>query len=144
MSTVIDPTIVAVVLFILSLIYFLFNLLNGTNSRHRLAFRTNSPPYRLDRQGIELADQPGVYRSALTASDQKPITYRAFEEVNTLYDAFLRGLTVSRNARCLGYRPAEKQPYHFLSYADVLSNATDFASALIGRLEQPHGKCIEN
>ncbi|VDK18076.1 unnamed protein product [Anisakis simplex] len=43
------------------------------------------------------------------------------------------------NARCLGYRPALKKPYQYLTYKEVLEKARDFGSALINKLHLKPG-----
>uniref|UniRef100_A0A914W3R7 Uncharacterized protein n=1 Tax=Plectus sambesii TaxID=2011161 RepID=A0A914W3R7_9BILA len=85
-----------------------------------------------DRQAIEMEDEPGVYRSGLLVDQKEPMS-KFYEEVDTLYTAFLRGLEVSSNGDCLGYRPGAKQNYHFISYTDVFRAARDFGSALTGQ-----------
>uniref|UniRef100_A0A9J2P5Q8 Long-chain-fatty-acid--CoA ligase n=1 Tax=Ascaris lumbricoides TaxID=6252 RepID=A0A9J2P5Q8_ASCLU len=54
--------------------------------------------------------------------------------VVTLYDLFMKGLNLNPHGQCLGYRPAPKQPYRFLTYTEVFQHARDFGSALITKV----------
>lgn len=43
-------------------------------------------------------------------------------------------LQLNPHGQCLGYRPAPKQPYRFLTYTEVFQHARDFGSALITKV----------
>lgn len=43
-------------------------------------------------------------------------------------------LQLNPHGQCLGYRPAPKQPYRFLTYTEVFQHARDFGCALITKV----------
>ena len=47
------------------------------------------------------------------------LRHLAFDECATLYEIFLRGRRVSDDGPCLGWRPANGEPYSWLSYSQV-------------------------
>ncbi|VDM48517.1 unnamed protein product [Toxocara canis] len=85
------------------------------------------------KRAIEQKDAPGVYRSGILLDTNQPVG-RFDPEVGTLYDVFMKGLRLNPHGRCLGYRPAPKQPYRFLTYTEVFEQARDYGSALIARI----------
>lgn len=55
------------------------------------------------------------------------------KETRTLYDVFIRGMKVSDNGPCLGYRPAPGKFYEWITYRDVLDRSLSFGSGLIAK-----------
>ncbi|NXA36308.1 ACSL5 ligase, partial [Eudromia elegans] len=84
------------------------------------------PPVDLNKQSIGI--EGGARRSALLA-DNNLLSYY-FEDAKTMYEVFLRGLHVSRNGSCLGYRKPN-QPYQWLTYKQVLDRAKYLGSGLL-------------
>ncbi|NWR34950.1 ACSL5 ligase, partial [Tachuris rubrigastra] len=72
------------------------------------------PPVDLNKQSVGI--EGGARRSALL-TDNNLLSYY-FEDGKTLYEVFKRGLYVSGNGNCLGYRKP-KQPYQWLTYKQV-------------------------
>uniref|UniRef100_A0A0B7BI38 Long-chain-fatty-acid--CoA ligase n=1 Tax=Arion vulgaris TaxID=1028688 RepID=A0A0B7BI38_9EUPU len=54
-----------------------------------------------------------------------------YEGVETLHDGFQRGVGISGDLPCLGWKPAADKPYQWLSYNDVNTRATHFGAGLI-------------
>ncbi|XP_041116561.1 long-chain-fatty-acid--CoA ligase 5-like [Polyodon spathula] len=86
------------------------------------------PPVDLNKQTVGTKD--GARRSALLRDDTLMSYY--YDDARTLYDGFQRGLQVSGDGPCLGYRKPN-QPYQWLSYKQVSDRAEYLGSALIHR-----------
>uniref|UniRef100_A0A8C0YE28 long-chain-fatty-acid--CoA ligase n=1 Tax=Cyprinus carpio carpio TaxID=630221 RepID=A0A8C0YE28_CYPCA len=69
------------------------------------------PPTDLNRQTVGVA---GGARKTALLKDDNLISY-LYEDAKTLYEVFQRGLRVSGNGPCLGYRK-KGQPYQWLKY----------------------------
>ncbi|KAJ8386585.1 hypothetical protein AAFF_G00169110 [Aldrovandia affinis] len=86
------------------------------------------PPIDLNRQTVGI--QGGARRSALMKDDTLISYY--YEDARTLYEVFQRGLHVSGNGPCLGYRKLG-QPYQWLKYKQVSDRAQHLGSGLLHR-----------
>ncbi|NWJ04869.1 ACSL5 ligase, partial [Crypturellus undulatus] len=84
------------------------------------------PPVDLNKQSIGI--EGGARRGAILA-DNNLLSYY-YEDAKTLYEVFRRGLHVSRNGSCLGYRKPN-QPYQWLTYKQVLDRAQYLGSGLL-------------
>ncbi|NXF46779.1 ACSL5 ligase, partial [Oceanites oceanicus] len=84
------------------------------------------PPVDLNKQSIGI--EGGARRSALL-TDNNLLSYY-FEDGKTLYEVFQRGLHISGNGTCLGYRKPN-QPYQWLTYKQVLDRAQYLGSGLL-------------
>uniref|UniRef100_A0A8C1Z969 Long-chain-fatty-acid--CoA ligase n=1 Tax=Cyprinus carpio TaxID=7962 RepID=A0A8C1Z969_CYPCA len=89
------------------------------------------PPTDLNQQTVGIG---GARRTALLKDDNL-ISY-LYEDAQTLYDVFQRGLRVSGNGPCLGYRK-KGQPYQWLRYKQVSDRAVFLGSGLIHRGQKP-------
>jgi len=58
------------------------------------------------------------------------LRHLAFDECATLWEIFQRGRRVSNNGRCLGWRPANGEPYSWLSYSEVEEMAWNLGAGL--------------
>ncbi|KFP80666.1 PREDICTED: long-chain-fatty-acid--CoA ligase 5 [Acanthisitta chloris] len=90
------------------------------------------PPVDLNKQSVGV--EGGARRGALL-TDNNLLSYY-FEDAKTLYEVFQRGLHVSGNGDCLGYRKP-KQPYQWLTYKQVLDRAQYLGSGLLQKGCQP-------
>ncbi|NXG71485.1 ACSL5 ligase, partial [Baryphthengus martii] len=93
------------------------------------------PPVDLNKQSIGI--EGGARRGALL-TDNNLLSYY-FEDGKTLYEVFQRGLHVSGNGSCLGYRKP-KQPYQWLTYKQVLDRAQYLGSGLLQKGCKPSPK----
>ncbi|XP_050754656.1 long-chain-fatty-acid--CoA ligase 5 isoform X1 [Gymnogyps californianus] len=84
------------------------------------------PPVDLNKQSIGI--EGGARRGALL-TDNNLLSYY-FEDGKTLYEVLHRGLHVSGNGSCLGYRKPN-QPYQWLTYKQVLDRAQYLGSGLL-------------
>ncbi|NXK94162.1 ACSL5 ligase, partial [Formicarius rufipectus] len=84
------------------------------------------PPVDLNKQSIGI--EGGARRSALL-TDNNLISYY-FEDAKTLYEVLQRGLYVSGNGNCLGYRKPN-QPYQWLTYKQVIDRVQHLGSGLL-------------
>uniref|UniRef100_A0A2K6G9I4 Long-chain-fatty-acid--CoA ligase n=1 Tax=Propithecus coquereli TaxID=379532 RepID=A0A2K6G9I4_PROCO len=86
------------------------------------------PPCNLLMQSEELEDGDGARRSVITSSPQLLTHY--YDDARTMYQVFRRGLSISGNGPCLGFRKP-KQPYQWLSYQEVADRAEFLGSGLL-------------
>ncbi|MBN3297188.1 ACSL5 ligase, partial [Amia calva] len=91
-----------------------------------------NPPVDLNRQTVGIQD--GARRSALLKDDTLMSYY--YDDARTLYEVFQRGLHVSGNGPCLGYRKP-RQPYQWLKYKQVSDRAEHLGSGLLQRGLKP-------
>uniref|UniRef100_A0AAZ3RLX5 long-chain-fatty-acid--CoA ligase n=1 Tax=Oncorhynchus tshawytscha TaxID=74940 RepID=A0AAZ3RLX5_ONCTS len=89
-------------------------------------------PADLNCQTVGVKD--GARKSALQEDDNL-MTY-FHDDARTLYEVFQRGLQVSGNGPCLGYRKPG-QPYQWLKYKQVSNRAEHLGSGLIHRGLKP-------
>ncbi|XP_035259133.1 long-chain-fatty-acid--CoA ligase 5 [Anguilla anguilla] len=85
-------------------------------------------PVDLNRQTMGI--QGGARKSALM-KDNNLMSYY-YDDARTLYEVFQRGLHVSGNGPCLGYRKPG-QPYQWLKYKQVSDRAQHLGSGLLHR-----------
>ncbi|NWZ35427.1 ACSL5 ligase, partial [Brachypodius atriceps] len=90
------------------------------------------PPVDLNKQSIGI--EGGARRGALL-TDNNLLSYY-FEDAKTLYEVFQRGVSISGNGDCLGYRKP-KQPYQWLSYKQVSDRTKYLGSGLLQKGCQP-------
>ncbi|NXH55944.1 ACSL5 ligase, partial [Rhabdornis inornatus] len=84
------------------------------------------PPVDLNKQSIGI--EGGARRGALLP-DNNLLSYY-FEDAKTLYEVFQRGVSISGNSDCLGYRKP-KQPYQWLTYKQVSDRTKYLGSGLL-------------
>uniref|UniRef100_A0A8C3Y7D2 Long-chain-fatty-acid--CoA ligase n=1 Tax=Catharus ustulatus TaxID=91951 RepID=A0A8C3Y7D2_CATUS len=92
------------------------------------------PPCDLAMQSVEVEGSEHARRSSLLKSDELLMYY--YDDVRTVYDVFQRGLQVSNNGPCLGFRKPN-QPYEWISYKEVADKAECVGSALLHRGFKP-------
>lgn len=109
--------------------YILYWISSWTKKRTR--YCNNS--LDINNQAIELKDEKGAFKSALLPELDAPLE-RALPELTTVYELFMRGLEVSNNGNCIGYRTGKKTPYQFMRYTDVYRHSRYFGSALVRKL----------
>ncbi|NXY63984.1 ACSL5 ligase, partial [Callaeas wilsoni] len=90
------------------------------------------PPVDLNKQSIGI--EGGARRGALL-TDNNLLSYY-FEDAKTLYEVFQRGVHISGNGDCLGYRKP-KQPYQWLTYKQVSDRIQYLGSGLLQKGCQP-------
>lgn len=78
----------------------------------------------------------GARKSALL-EDNNNLLSCYYEDGKTLYEVFQRGLKVSGNGPCLGYRKLGR-PYQWLKYKQVSDRAENFGSGLLQRGLKPN------
>ncbi|XP_004763901.2 long-chain-fatty-acid--CoA ligase 5 isoform X1 [Mustela putorius furo] len=77
----------------------------------------------------------GGARKAASQKSNEPLSYY-YSDVKTMYEVFQRGLAVSDNGPCLGYRKPN-QPYRWLSYKQVSDRAEYLGSCLLHKGHKP-------
>ncbi|XP_027021023.1 long-chain-fatty-acid--CoA ligase 1b [Tachysurus fulvidraco] len=95
------------------------------------------PPCDLHMQSVEVPGGEFARRSVLVDADNLLSFY--YDDATTMYEVFTRGLRVSNNGPCLGFRQP-KHPYEWLSYSEVAERAERLGSAL---LHKGHSKTKE-
>ncbi|XP_005416430.1 long-chain-fatty-acid--CoA ligase 5 isoform X1 [Geospiza fortis] len=90
------------------------------------------PPVDLNKQSIGIE---GGARRVTLLTDNKLLSYY-FEDAKTLYEVFQRGVSISGNGDCLGYRKP-KQPYQWLTYKQVSDRTKYLGSGLLQKGCQP-------
>ncbi|XP_028810231.1 long-chain-fatty-acid--CoA ligase 5 [Denticeps clupeoides] len=91
------------------------------------------PPTDLQQQSQGIRD--GARGSTLFKDGILMAYY--YEDAKTLYEAFQRGLRVSGNGPCLGYRK-QGRPYQWLKYKQVSDRAEHLGSGLLTKGLKPH------
>ncbi|XP_029072346.1 long-chain-fatty-acid--CoA ligase 6 isoform X4 [Monodon monoceros] len=86
------------------------------------------PPCNLLLQSEEVEDSGGARRSVIGDGPQLLTHY--YDDARTMYEVFRRGLSVSGNGPCLGFRNPKK-PYQWLSYQEVADRAEFLGSGLL-------------
>ncbi|NWZ03458.1 ACSL5 ligase, partial [Loxia curvirostra] len=90
------------------------------------------PPVDLNKQSIGIE---GGARRVTLLTDNNLLSYY-FEDAKTLYEVFQRGVSISGNGDCLGYRKP-KQPYQWLTYKQVSDRTKYLGSGLLQKGCQP-------
>ncbi|KAF6081679.1 hypothetical protein HJG60_008716 [Phyllostomus discolor] len=75
-----------------------------------------------------MSDSGGARRSVIGDGPQLFTHY--YDDARTMYQVFRRGLSISGNGPCLGFRKP-KQPYQWLSYQEVADRAEFLGSGLL-------------
>ncbi|XP_017294320.1 long-chain-fatty-acid--CoA ligase 5 [Kryptolebias marmoratus] len=91
-------------------------------------------PADLNRQTLGVKD--GARKTALL-EDNNNLTSFYHNDAKTLYEVFQRGLKVSGNGPCLGYRK-QGRPYQWLKYKQVSDRAEHLGSGLLHRGLKPN------
>uniref|UniRef100_A0A3Q1G4B8 Long-chain-fatty-acid--CoA ligase n=1 Tax=Acanthochromis polyacanthus TaxID=80966 RepID=A0A3Q1G4B8_9TELE len=86
------------------------------------------PPCDLGMQSVEIPGGERARRSVLNDSDEHMTYY--YDDAQTIYEVFQRGLRVSNNGPCLGSRKPN-QPYEWQTYQEVSDRAENLGSALL-------------
>lgn len=97
----------------------------------------NRPPSVLpivDLNNQSVGIEGGARKNAREKSND--LLYYYFSDAKTMYEAFQRGLAVSDNGPCLGYRKPN-QPYRWLSYRQVSDRAEYLGSCLLHKGYKP-------
>uniref|UniRef100_A0A7N6BGX5 Long-chain-fatty-acid--CoA ligase n=1 Tax=Anabas testudineus TaxID=64144 RepID=A0A7N6BGX5_ANATE len=92
--------------------------------------RPMRPPCDLQAQSVAVRGDPSCRRSALLKDDLLQDFY--YENTRTAYDMFQRGLKISGNGPCLGFRKPG-QPYQWISYTEVAQQAQELGSGLLAK-----------
>ncbi|XP_032429872.1 long-chain-fatty-acid--CoA ligase 5 [Xiphophorus hellerii] len=90
----------------------------------------------LNRQTLGVKD--GARKTALLEDNNNLMSYR-YNDAKTLYEVFQRGLRVSGNGPCLGYRKPGK-PYQWLKYKQVSDRAQYLGSGLLHKGLKPNSE----
>ncbi|GAB1302547.1 Long-chain-fatty-acid--CoA ligase 5 [Apodemus speciosus] len=90
------------------------------------------PLIDLDNQSVGI--EGGARRGAFQKNNDLMLYY--FSDAKTLYENFQRGLAVSDNGPCLGYRKPN-QPYKWISYKQVSDRAEYLGSCLLHKGYKP-------
>ncbi|XP_028312341.1 long-chain-fatty-acid--CoA ligase 1 isoform X1 [Gouania willdenowi] len=92
--------------------------------------RPMPPPCDLQSQSVAVGGNPSCRRSALLKDDKLLDFY--FDDIRTGYDMFLRGLQITGDGPCLGFRKPG-QPYEWISYTEVAQQAVALGSGLLAK-----------
>ncbi|XP_008334994.1 long-chain-fatty-acid--CoA ligase 1 [Cynoglossus semilaevis] len=93
------------------------------------------PPCDLGAQSVAVNGDPSCRRSALLKDDLLLDFY--YDDTRTVYDMFQRGLRISGDSPCLGFRKPD-QPYQWISYTEVAEWAQGLGSGLLAKGCQPN------
>ncbi|KAL0984444.1 hypothetical protein UPYG_G00141630, partial [Umbra pygmaea] len=115
-----------------SAIVFLFAVMGAALAY--LNSRPKPPILHADLNCQTVGVKDGARKSTLQEDDNLVSYY--YEDARTLYEVFQRGLQVSGNGPCLGYRKQGK-PYQWLKYKQVSDRAKHLGSGLIHRGLKP-------
>ncbi|KAK1154068.1 long-chain-fatty-acid--CoA ligase 1 [Acipenser oxyrinchus oxyrinchus] len=87
-------------------------------------------PCDLEHQSVPVQGDPSCRRSALLKDETLLDFY--YKDTKTAYEMFQRGLRISGEGPCLGFRKP-KGPYKWISYKEVSDQAEFFGSGLLHR-----------
>ncbi|XP_043925118.1 long-chain-fatty-acid--CoA ligase 6 isoform X2 [Protopterus annectens] len=90
--------------------------------------RPIKPPCDLTKQSEVVEGMDGAHRSML--GDGPKLLTHYYDDARTMYEVFQRGLHITGDGPCLGFRKA-KQPYQWLSYKEVTKRAEYLGSGLL-------------
>ncbi|MEQ2247723.1 Long-chain-fatty-acid--CoA ligase 5 [Ilyodon furcidens] len=93
-------------------------------------------PADLNRQSLGVKD--GARKTALMEDNNNLMSY-LYNDAKTLYEVFQRGLRVSGNGQCLGYRKPGR-PYQWLKYKQVSDRAQHLGSGLLHKGLKPNSE----
>ncbi|XP_062905467.1 long-chain-fatty-acid--CoA ligase 1-like isoform X2 [Mobula hypostoma] len=93
--------------------------------------KAHLPPCNLSMQSVEIETGERARRSTLLKEGDDLISCY-YQDVRTLYDVLKRGLIVSSNGPCLGFRKPN-QPYQWISYREVIDRAEFVGSGIFLR-----------
>ncbi|XP_078071192.1 long-chain-fatty-acid--CoA ligase 1-like isoform X2 [Mustelus asterias] len=96
--------------------------------------KAQKPPCDLSMQSIQVEGEGRARKSVLLKGDELLTFY--YLDVKTLYDVLKRGLVVSDNGPCLGFRNPD-QPYQWITYREVINRAEFVGSGLLARGYKP-------
>uniref|UniRef100_A0A8D0A574 Long-chain-fatty-acid--CoA ligase n=1 Tax=Sander lucioperca TaxID=283035 RepID=A0A8D0A574_SANLU len=91
-------------------------------------------PIDLKRQTLGIKD--GARKTALLEDNNNLMSY-CYDDAKTIYEVFQRGLKVSGNGPCLGYRKSGR-PYQWLKYKQVSDRAEHLGSGLLHKGLKPN------
>ncbi|XP_054454365.1 long-chain-fatty-acid--CoA ligase 5 isoform X1 [Anoplopoma fimbria] len=91
-------------------------------------------PIDLNSQSLGIKD--GARKTALLEDDNNLMSFY-HDDATTIYEAFQRGLRVSGNGPCLGYRKTGR-PYQWLMYKQVSDRAEHLGSGLLHKGLKPN------
>ncbi|XP_064624929.1 long-chain-fatty-acid--CoA ligase 5-like isoform X2 [Lineus longissimus] len=85
-------------------------------------------PIVVDREKQSVEIEPGVRACPLTKEE---ILNYYYEDAQTLYESFQRGIKASSNGPCLGTRAPDGGPYKWSSYQEIADRVHAFGSGLL-------------
>ncbi|XP_033123099.1 long-chain-fatty-acid--CoA ligase 6-like [Anneissia japonica] len=88
------------------------------------------------QQSVVLPGDEGVHINPMIKGPEDLMTHY-YEDVRTLYDAFQRGIRISGDGQCLGWRESGK-PYTFMKYSEVFERSKNFGAGLIANGCEPN------
>lgn len=91
-------------------------------------------PVDLNKQTLGIKD--GARKTALLEKNNNLMSYY-YDDATTMYEVFQRGLKVSGNGPCLGYRKLGR-PYQWLKYKQVSDRAEHLGSGLLHKGLKPN------
>ncbi|CAL1273035.1 unnamed protein product [Larinioides sclopetarius] len=86
------------------------------------------PPVDINDQSLEIPNSGGARQSRLAPFGK--LTSFLYEDAKTLYEMMQRGLRISENGNCLGYK-ISKTEYAWVSYKEVIERSRNIASGLV-------------
>lgn len=101
----------------------------AVSTMYYLASRPTPQPCPVDpqKQSYELPDGDRARMNSLTTE----LVEQLFDDVSTIHEAFMRGVRISGDKPCLGYRTSPGGPYAWLTYNEVLERSFDTGSGLM-------------
>ncbi|XP_046631197.1 long-chain-fatty-acid--CoA ligase 5-like [Daphnia pulicaria] len=88
-------------------------------------------PFELDNQTLVEGPEFIHYSHFSKQGNAIKLISYIYEDAKTLYDGFRRGVRVSNNGPCLGWREGPTDEYQWLNYQESLLRAQNFGSGLV-------------
>lgn len=116
-------------------------------AENRIAADAHSPLLGRPPSLVSIRSEDSTYKSSNGHVGQSPAAAAAapvsvsmddddaflkyfYEDAQTLYETFRKGVVTSEHGRCLGWRPSPTSPYQWLSYRETITKITNLAAGL--------------
>lgn len=91
----------------------------------------------IKNQSVPIEGQEYIRRSPRVNDNEYFYSY--YKDVQTVHDMFLRGVKISKDKQCLGWRPGSDQKYVWITYQELYEKVCRTGSGLISKGAETNG-----